>query len=299
MGQKTNVNGWRRNNKFETTNKLSELVYNTGFKHKGDQALSGWSNYTDLSIVYSKHRNMFIMVENIVRDQLFVIRYMCGGINVMATKLGCHIELAVYDPDCLATIALSKKERRDVFISLMGSMLFNEYGIRTTWSIYDLNAEMDIRVIKSILRKVKYTEAKPNNVVESIKDMYTIKGRVGLIYITSYGNVTSRIADMIAGLLIRSSGHTTVIKGLNKLLDKYCTSYNGIGSRDDVQFGRKVFQGISIKIKGTIGGSRRTITVDMQRGKMSKSTISAAIITAYTQAKTTSGTRGVSVTIIY
>ncbi len=298
MGQKTAVTGWRIGNTYDSVSKVSAYVYNTGFKHSQDVSLDGYKVVIGGNLSYATHLNIFSIVEQAIKDHLFIIRIWLAGMNVVGTSSGYHIEISVYSMYSYVVIPSSVDKTINVLMSLVGHIMMAKYMMNLTWSVYYLNNEVDVRILK---RLIKYT--RPRSIKKgrtfTYKDMYSLKNVCRVIVISSYGNITGIIGQLIAGRLIRSSIHKDIIKSLNKLLDVYVSKINGVGKRDDVKYGRKVCQGILIKVKGTVGGSRRTMTMTRQRGKMTKGTMSSAIVSSYIQAKTTTGTRGIVVSYIY
>jgi hypothetical protein len=222
---------------------------------------------------------------------------MLSGIAVVSTPMGFHIELGVFNTYAYSANSAQLK-RRDILLSLLGTVIKDKYNMNVTWSTYYVNNEMDKRYAKRLMKVVRPRSLKKGRVY-TYKDMYSSKGLCSLMCLSAYGNVTEIMAHMIAGRLIRSPLHKDVIKIINKVLDKYSYKMRGLGNRDDVQFARNVYQGVSVKVKGTVSGSRRTMTMNRQRGKISKGTMSSAIVSSYAQAKTTTGTRGVTVSFMY
>jgi hypothetical protein len=296
MGQKTIITGWRANNVFDTVNKASEFVYNTGFKHTDEVSLYGSNINMGSHLTYAEHLNRFSVVEECIKNQLFIIRIMLVGITVVSTSIGFHIELGVLNTT--PTNYRNQLKRINIMLSLLGTVIREKYNINVTWSIYYVNNELDKRYPKRLKKVVRPRTLKKSRFY-NYKDMYNTKTLCSVMCLSAYGNVSEIIANIIAGMLIRSPLHKTVIKNINKVLDKYSFKRRGMGNSDDVQFSRNVYQGVSVKIKGTISGSRRTITINRQRGKMTKSTMSSAIVSSYAQSKTTTGTRGVTVSFMY
>jgi hypothetical protein len=298
MGQKTAVTGWRISNAYDSVSKVSGYVFTSGFKHSQDVSLDGYKVVMGANLPYATHLNIFSIVERAIKDHLFIIRIWLAGMNVVGTSSGYHVEISVYSMYSYIILPVVVNKTINVIISMIGHIIMTKYMMHLTWSVYYLNNEVDVRILKRLIKYTRPRSIKKGRIF-TYKDIYSLKNVCRVIVISSYGNITSIMGQLIAGRVIRSSIHKDIIKSLNKLLDVYVSKMNGVGKRDDVKYGRKVCQGILIKVKGTVGGSRRTMTMTRQRGKITKGTISSAIVSSYIQAKTTTGTRGIVVSYIY